>query len=325
VEEPSVDVPGGQDPGSDGEEDDQQVIERLILAARSTATHKKYNSLWSQFVTFCVGKRVPYLPAASSSVLLFIAELHQSPSKISSVRVFITVIRQRHVEKSLPDPTASHLVAKAVEGALRIAAQSKEWPLERDPFPVEALRVWVARPPTLSEFLRSRNAALISLGLRAMLRAAEIVKIRLEDVHESNGGLSVRMRPSKADQNALRKPFFVDPSGLPTCPAALVRALIHMRRNQGAQESDLMFSDVSGRPLSPSAVSSIVKSVADHAGIEGNFSGHSLRIGGASAALAAGFTVDEVMALGAWKSDAVKQYLMPLVTRRRNVSRSFGL
>jgi len=68
-----------------------------------------------------------------------------------------------------------------------------------------------------------------------------------------------------------------------------------------------------------------VKNMVDHSGIEGFFSGHSLRIGGASAALAAGFTVDEVMTLGAWKSDAVRQYLMPLVTRRRDVSGRFGL
>jgi site-specific recombinase XerD len=158
-----------------------------------------------------------------------------------------------------------------------------------------------------------------------MLRAAELVKIRLEDVHESGGGLAVRMRPSKADQNAMRKPIFIDPTGSPTCPAALTRTLISMRRAQGALESDTVFSDAAGRVLSTSAVSSIVKSVIEHSGFEGNYSGHSLRIGGASAALAAGYSVDEVMALGAWKSEAVKQYLLPLVTRNRNVSKSFGL
>jgi len=103
---------------------------------------------------------------------------------------------------------------------------------------------------------------------------------------------------------------------------ALTQALIAIRRGQGALDADLLFSDAAGRPLSPSAVSSIVKNMVDHSGIEGFFSGHSLRI---SAALAAGFTVDEVMTLGAWKSDAVRQYLMPLVTRRRDVSGRFGL
>ena len=155
---------------------------------------------------------------------------------------------------------------------MRIAALSKKWPREREPFPVEALRAWVGRPPNVPEFLRIRNRALVSLGLRAMLRAAELVKIGLEDVHESGGGLAVRLCPSKADQNAMRKPIFIDPTGSPTCPAALTRTLISMHR-----------------------------------------------------ALAAGYSVDEVMALGAWKSEAVKQYLLPLVTRNRNVSKSFGL
>ena len=77
--------------------------------------------------------------------------------------------------------------------------------------------------------------------------------------------------------------------------------------------------------MSPAAVFPIVKGMIEHSGFEGSFAGHPLRIGGASAALAGGFTVDEVMTMGAWKSDAVKQYLMPLVTRKKNVSFQFGL
>ena len=212
-----------------------------------------------------------------------------------------------------------------MEGALRLAAQDKNWPRERDPFPVESLREWLARPPSLNPFLWARNAALVSLGLRTMFRAAELVKIKLGDIRPKGDGIEVRVGPSKADQNAKRRPVFVDPSGFLSCPVALTQALIAIRRGQGALDADLLFSDAAGRPLSPSAVSSIVKNMVDHSGIEGFFSGHSLRIGGASAALAAGFTVDEVMTLGAWKSDAVRQYLMPLVTRRRDVSGRFGL
>lgn len=296
----------------------------MISAAQATATHRKYGGLWIQFTSFCASRHASQLPASTATVLAFIADLHQTPTKISSLRTFITVIRQRHVEGGHPDPTDSPLVAKAVEGALRLAAQNKDWPRERDPFP-EALREWVSRPPNLSPLLRLRNAALVSLGLRTMFRAAELVKVKLGDIRPSGDGIQVRVGPSKADQNALRKPVFIDPSGSPTCPVSLTQSLVDLRRSQGALDSYLLFTDASGKTLSPSAVSSIVKSMVVHSGIEGNFSGHSLRIGGASAALAAGFSVDEVMALGAWKSDAVKQYLMPLVTRRRNVSLQFGL
>jgi len=324
VEESDVGLRSGEDSGSD-EEEGSHLIERLISAAQSKATHKKYNGLWAQFSSSCASKSVSQLPASTPTVLSFIADLHQTPSKVSSLRTFITVIRQRHVEAGYPDPTASPLVAKAVEGALRLAAQDKNWPRERDPFPVESLREWLARPPSLNPFLWARNAALVSLGLRTMFRAAELVKIKLGDIRPKGDGIEVRVGPSKADQNAKRRPVFVDPSGFLSCPVALTQALIAIRRGQGALDADLLFSDAAGRPLSPSAVSSIVKNMVDHSGIEGFFSGHSLRIGGASAALAAGFTVDEVMTLGAWKSDAVRQYLMPLVTRRRDVSGRFGL
>jgi len=77
--------------------------------------------------------------------------------------------------------------------------------------------------------------------------------------------------------------------------------------------------------MSVPAISNVVSKMAEEAGIQGKFSGHSLRIGGASAALAAGFSIDQVKALGAWKSDAVNQYLQPVLVEQDAVSRSLGL
>ena len=76
--------------------------------------------------------------------------------------------------------------------------------------------------------------------------------------------------------------------------------------------------------MSASAVSPIFRRIAQDAGVRGPFSGHSLRIGGASAALSGGLSVDQVKAVGGWKSDAVKQYLAPVLLQSDSVSQLMG-
>jgi len=101
--------------------------------------------------------------------------------------------------------------------AARLAADHKPWPKERAPFPVAALLSHVASP-RISSSAGFRDAALVSVGLRLMLRPGELVKLRLEDVRFEDDGVKVRMGRSKANQKAERKPSLVEPSKSPACP-----------------------------------------------------------------------------------------------------------
>ncbi len=50
--------------------------------------------------------------------------------------------------------------------------------------------------------------------------------------------------------------------------------------------------------MSVASISAVVKRVAEHAGLDGNYSGHSLRIGGATAAVAGGMSMEQIRAIG---------------------------
>jgi integrase len=50
------------------------------------------------------------------------------------------------------------------------------------------------------------------------------------------------------------------------------------------------------------------------------FSAHSLRRGGATAAANAGFSLADIMEHGRWKSDAVKDYIRKSAVERRKLS-----
>jgi len=69
----------------------------------------------------------------------------------------------------------------------------------------------------------------------------------------------------------------------------------------------------------------MVRAVAENAGLTGNFGSHSIRISGACLAILGGMSLEQVMAIGAWKSRAVEDYLRSLVAVASNATQRMGL
>ena len=61
--------------------------------------------------------------------------------------------------------------------------------------------------------------------------------------------------------------------------------------------------------LTVSAMTSIVKRFAEHAGLNERYMAHSIRIGGATAAMKGGMTFEQIQAIGGWVSEAVRLYM----------------
>ena len=77
---------------------------------------------------------------------------------------------------------------------------------------------------------------------------------------------------------------------------------------QGSAPGPLfLFQD--GQPLTHSALTSWVRQMAAAAGIPGNFSSHSFRIGAATVAARNGIPDHQIQTLGRWSSDAYKLYI----------------
>ena len=69
----------------------------------------------------------------------------------------------------------------------------------------------------------------------------------------------------------------------------------------------------------------ILKQIARWIGESGQFSSHSLRIGGASEAAFAQFSEAAIKAIGDWSSDAVDRYFRSNFSGERNISAQLGL
>lgn len=255
--------------------------------------------------------RTTSLPASSDTVAQWLASRALGGGG-GSARRDIAAVRDAHILARLPDPTADVWLRRVVQGALRKAAEARPVRAARDALPetvVDALlaRVPASAPESLAAVIALRDAALIGLGLSLMRRAAELVALSVGDVVLRGDEGVVSIRRSKMDQLGVGRDL-----PLRGGTVVLLRRWLAVRARL-SPHCDHLFVNHKGGPLTTPAVGSIVKRAAALAGLEGMFSAHSMRIGGASMALASGASLAQIQAIGGWSSDAVLRYLRPLI------------
>jgi site-specific recombinase XerD len=142
-----------------------------------------------------------------------------------------------------------------------------------------------------------RDRALILLGFAAALRRSELVALDVADLERAPDGIVLHIRRSKTDQDGAGQEIAV-PRGSKLKPCEALDAWLAAARitsgpvfrpvNKGGA--------VSAERLTDRSVAEIVKRYAEAAGLDATlFSGHSLRAGFVTSALAAGADVLKVM------------------------------
>ena len=240
---------------------------------------------------------------------LFIAHLsgtgraYAVPYAVSAVRLHLNLADS-------VDFTGSQRIRDITRGVAHVAAQGKEDIATRDPLPVSVVtRMWANGPlhgQTRQVWLR--DLLLIALGLRLMRRPSELARIRRRHiVPDSQGWVWVLVPETKTNKSGKGKRIPIEPSrDSPTCPVHLLQ--LYLQAVPGSPD-DLLFHTVRYAQLSSSAITSIVQRAAASVGVQGRFTGYSLRIGGATAAVAAGMTMAQIRSVGDWESKAVLHYL----------------
>lgn len=307
---------GGRDPL-------QLRVEQLLLRARATQTNVQNAK---RVLAFREYLRKNALGESAATLERYMAALHFSGRNNEAIRVLGSV-RAELTRRGVLDYTRSPRLDQLKRGIERAAAEQRGERKWRDPFPVSALRTLLTRGPRpgQNELLWRRDMALIALGLRAMRRPGELGQLRMRHVVWKPGGsLEIIVPHSKTDPlwSGQRIPIDAVP-GSPTCPVRLLREYFRLR-GPGARPEDPLFASATGAPLSTSAVNSIVKKAAEWSGVEGWVTGHSLRIGGATAALAAGLTLEQIKAIGHWESEAVMRYFRAVSAASAKASMKMG-
>ncbi len=178
---------------------------------------------------------------------------------------------------------------KEVKRALfRLRAESTS-EFKRDPLPAEAVVrfiLGVVEEGLQEEPYFQQCCLLLLIGFRLMLRAKSLSLLKFGDVSVKDWGLEVALAPIKAMQSWQRK-HIERSNDWRLCPVFWFN---EYKRNS-LPERELLFTTKGGGPISSIVVTELVRKVAKYANIEGDFSSHSIRIGGATAAALGGLSV----------------------------------
>jgi site-specific recombinase XerD len=281
----------------------KQVHVDAVVAAASEAhapkTLSSYRTAWKQFETWCSAEGYEALPCEPTTVAAYLTHRAEAGLSRSTLSIDRAAIRHHH-EAAGFDPTGSAGVKRVMRGLRRRAAAAGQ----KQATGIRAADLGAIRATaclrrsgstgrTESEAAAKRRGrvdiALISVMRDAMLRRSEAAALRWADVEFCDDETArVTIRRSRGDQDGEGAVQFVSKDA--------AKALIAIRP-EDVELTDRVFGLRSGR-----AISMRIAAAAKAAGLVGEFSGHSPRVGMARDLVASGASVAAVQVAGRWKS-----------------------
>lgn len=261
-------------------------------AARSTRTMKAYASAFALFVTWCRTAGANSMPADPLTVAAYVAHLADTGRKPATIDLHVAAIGAVHRAGGFDNPTASEAVKATLRGTRRALGTRQ---VRKAPATAETVRKMLKKIPDGPAGLRDR--ALILIGFAAALRRSELVALDVADLERVPDGIVVHVRRSKTDQEGQGQEIAV-PRGAKLKPC---ESLDIWLKASGITAGPVFRSigkggRISADRLTDRSVADIVKRYAEAAGLDATlFSGHSLRAGFVTSALAAGADVLKVM------------------------------
>jgi len=295
-------------------------IRRSCLADGTWKNYEKWKDLFIEFrAAFGLGGE-----PTVECLLNFIAFL-EITGKGYGISTAVVAVGRLCKENNWVDISKDWKVKESVKGVAKLMAEGRLDKDIRQPLPALAIRKFLENRGKRSYLTWIRDAAMLVIGFRTMRRASELVQLRRKDLVWRDGMFVVRVARSKTDQAAEGREITVEASGdLVSCP---VKVITEFLESDNWDPNDFLFRSTFKKQgkLSVSAVSNLVKQVATEAGLEGRFSSHSLRIGGATAGMMGGLTMEQIRSIGHWESDAILLYLRSIGASAAGASRSMGL
>lgn len=300
-----------------------EAAQRYFAAAQADNTRRAYRADFRHFAAWCAARNCESLPARPSTVGAYLVALAESGYAVATIDRRVCGIKDAHRSMKHPSPIDT-TVHTLMAGIRRVKGTAQK---QAAPALTDALRAMVrATPATLTGF---RDRALLLVGFAGALRRSELVGLDVADLEWPEAGLVLIVRRSKTDQEAAGRRIAI-PRGMwaETCPVRALRAWL----SEGSITAGPAFRPIdrhghiaAGR-LSGNAVSTIVKRTAAAAGLDGDFSGHSLRAGLATSAAAAGVSDRQIARQTGHQSMRVlARYIREGELFRDNVAGQVGL
>jgi integrase len=268
---------------------------KYLMASYSENTKRAYEGDVAHFRQW--GGRIP---SRAVQVAQYLAA-HAGKQAYATLSRRLSGIHREHVAKGLRSPVRSELVRATMRGIARTYSRK-----QRQMLPL--LRHHLLKMmPNMRGALGARDKALILLGFLGGFRRSELTALDLEDLQFTNTGITVTIRRSKTDQEALGRLVKVPKLGGPLCCVRALRRWLTVRAGGTPLFTTLTARRrVTSRRMSGGAVAEVIKRRIAEIGLEpGQYSGHSMRVGFVTSAARAGAAIWQIKEQTGQKTDAV--------------------
>ena len=289
--------------------------QQILNLALAPTTRDNYASSYQKFTKFCSHHRINILPVLENTLIAFATDLSYTLAH-SSIKVHLAAVGFHCAiqGQAIPFKTFKRLYylmrgIKRVQGGKR--KKRKRAPIT--PSMLKSININLFNSSHVYEDKVMLWAALLT-AFYGFLRVSEFTSARkktfdpttrlpFSDMNfASDGSVTLLIKTSKTDPFRDGVMLRIAPNGSSLCPVEALRHLYYCHPSKAGP----LFTFQNGRFLSRSDVNSLLVSTTDGAA---NISSHSLRIGAASTAAAAGCPKWLIQALGRWSSDCFRAYI----------------
>ena len=289
------------------------------------STRRTYKSGLHRFLSFCnVFGVVSPFPVTESLLCYFVVYLAGQGISPATIKTYLAAIRNAQIRGGYPEPrqgsTLPHL--QLVQSGVRREA-ARRGPMSTPRLPItpsilrQLRRFCITSPPQYDPTLLW---AAMSVCFFGFFRAGELTVPSAgafdSAVHLSWGDvaistecpkvLKVFLKRSKTDQFGQGVAVFLGATGEDLCPVNAVMSYVALR----GDVAGAFFCLRDGTPLSKAQFVERVQRLLARAGIDvSGYSGHSFRIGAATAAARAGLQDSVIQSLGRWSSSSFLTYI----------------
>lgn len=289
---------------------------RLLWFGLAPSTRRSYETTRGQYEEFCAlqGFREPY--PASIRILGDWAASFADRVQAKTIKRYMSGLKSFHIDIGLStDAFSSDPLNRILDGVKRLRPQLENE--KREPLTREHLLKVLDQLTSSTDDLNLHAA--FCLAFNGLLRTGEFTyeaneagdpefarwKVTRRSILLHEEFMTLRLPASKTDPFRKGINIHITATGDAACPVKSMRRLLSL----GELDAAPLFQ-ARGQAFSRKYVTEALRRSLARCGIQGYYTGYSFRRGGANHALNIGMRHDEVQAMGRWRSDAYKTYLV---------------
>ena len=254
---------------------DRQRLQEAMASARSASTRRCYTSQWNLWRRWAQERSHDILPAEPMAVADYLLDRAESGVSIATVKMARSALAAVHKDAGHPDPTDNEGVRRVLAGLARTLSRPQQQAAALTREVQVAIQASAGFPRTLPGVQletpdKARRRALVDIALVAVMRdallrrseAAALTWGDLDPAPDGSGRLIVRN--SKTGQSGGGSVLYLSPATM---------EVVAQIRPEGAGPEKSLFG------LSPRQINRRIAAAAKAAGVQGDFAGHSPRVG----------------------------------------------